>query len=117
MTTAASRESRIVALDIAKARVVHPNGSITGLFVYFRGAAAVWVHDLDNRRSTRVLYIPSGAIFERRRTARNPHILTLQDGSQWVIVPRSGGGCNCGSGAPTSGYSLEALTSPDLVEI
>lgn len=103
----------IYATDIAKARVSHPAGKLTGSFFFFRGAAAVWTIDSDLKTAKRVLYIPSGAEFVRRRTARFAHEIRVDGQVAWRIEPRGGGGCNC-EGNPLAAYTLEQLTSPGL---
>lgn len=108
----------VFATDISSARVIHPTGRLNGVSVYFyRGSAAAWkINRRDRHHATRLLY-KVGGTFIRRSTAREPHVIAFDDGTEWRIIPSGAGGCNCGGSNPLSNFTIEQLTSPELGEV
>lgn len=102
----------MLTVDIARARVVTPEGSINkARFVFVDGIFAVWTEDRQARTATRVLY-GSGATFVKGATARTPNDLYLEDGTVLHITQTPGGGCGCRS--PLKGKGANQLVMPEV---
>lgn len=105
-----------LVVDISKARVTYPDGEVEPVRFLFRGnRAAVWSIDRDAGTATRLLLV-EGVTFTKRTSAKNPHTLTLEGGTEWYIRPLTGGGCGCTKGV-TRGMSWEKLLDPDVSQV